>query len=143
MHAEGQGVVASPLELDELVDNFTLTAGDLQLLRNKTGPSQFAFGLLLKYLPWRGRFPRGRSDLPDNAVDHIARQIGIGPGEIGFYDWSGRQAKRHWGEVCQALGFRECSVGDADKLTAWLAQPPPRASPPTEPAREAQRSHGP
>jgi hypothetical protein len=44
--------VASPLELDELVDNFTLTADELQLFRHKTGPSQLAFGLLFKYLAW-------------------------------------------------------------------------------------------
>ena len=44
--------MVSPLELDELVDNFTLTADEVQLLRHKS-PSQLAFGLLLKYLPWR------------------------------------------------------------------------------------------
>jgi hypothetical protein len=25
-------------------------------------------------------------------------------------------------EIRRALGFRECSVGDAEKLTAWLAE---------------------
>lgn len=40
--------MASPLELDELVDSFTLTADELQLLRHMTGPSQLVFGLLLK-----------------------------------------------------------------------------------------------
>ena len=37
-------------------------------------------------------------------------------------DWSGRQAKRIRVEVRRALGFRRCGVGDADKLTRWLAE---------------------
>lgn len=40
--------------------------------------------------------------------------------EIGFYDWSGRQAKRHRTEIRERLGFRECSVADGEQLTGWL-----------------------
>jgi TnpA family transposase len=114
--------VATALELDELVEYFTLANHELELLRNKTGATRLAFGLFLKYLPWKGRFPRGRAELADNAVEHVARQVGVAPQELGFYDWSGRQSKRHRVEVRGALGFRECGVTDADKLTSWLAE---------------------
>jgi hypothetical protein len=114
--------VAAPLELEELVEHFTLVDHELELLRNKTGATRVAFALLLKFLPWKGRFPRGRAELADNAVDHVARQVDVPPEELGFYDWSGRQAKRHRVEIRRALGFRECGVADADKLARWLAE---------------------
>jgi hypothetical protein len=76
----------------------------------------------LKFVVWKGRFPRRRGELPDNAIGYVARQVGVPPEELGFYDWSGRQSKRHRAEIRRALGFRECSVGDAEKLTAWLAE---------------------
>ena len=60
--------------------------------------------------------------MPDNAVDHVARQVGVPPEDLGLYDWAGRQSKRHRVEIRRHLGFRECSVADADKLTAWLAE---------------------
>jgi hypothetical protein len=40
--------------------------------------------------------------------------------DLGFYDWSGRSIERHRAEIREALGFRECSVADADKRTDWL-----------------------
>src|SRR6266536_6367558 len=113
--------MARPLDLDELLEHFTLADDELVLLRNKSGATRLGFSLLLKYLAWKGRFPRGRGEIPDNAVDHIARQVGVPPEELGLYDWSGRQTKRHRVEVRRHLGFRGCSVADADKLTAWLA----------------------
>ncbi len=113
--------MARPLDLDQLLEHFTLADDELVLLRNKSGATRLGFSLLLKYLAWKGRFPRGRGEIPDNAVDHIARQVGVPPEELGLYDWSGRQTKRHRVEVRRHLGFRGCSVADADKLTAWLA----------------------
>src|SRR6266542_3666475 len=87
--------MARPLDLDELLEHFTLADDELVLLRNKSGATRLGFSLLLKYLAWKGRFPRGRGEIPDNAVDHIARQVGVPPEELGLYDWSGRQTKRH------------------------------------------------
>src|SRR5437879_57341 len=87
------------LELDEVVEHFALVDEDLGLLCNKSGATRPAFALLLKFLAWRGRFPRGRSELADNAVDRVARQVQVPAGELGFYDWSGRQAKRHRVEI--------------------------------------------
>ena len=44
-----------------------------------TGPTQLAFALLLKFYTRRGRFPRGRSELPDEAVAYVPR-LKITPG---------------------------------------------------------------
>jgi hypothetical protein len=116
---EGAGV-ARPLDLDELVDHFMLVDDELELLRNKTGATRLGFGLVLKFLLWKGRFPRGPGELPDNAVEHVARQVGVPAEQVAFYDSSGRQAKRHRAEIRERLGFRECGVADAELLTEWL-----------------------
>ncbi|MEU7858468.1 DUF4158 domain-containing protein [Nonomuraea sp. NPDC049141] len=51
----------------------------------------------------------------------VARQIRTPASILGLYGWSGRTIERHRREIRDHLGFRECSVPDADKLTDWLA----------------------
>ena len=114
--------MARALELEELIEHFTLSTDERELLRNKTGATRLGFSLILKFLLWKGRFPRGRSELADEAVSFVARQVGVPASEIGFYDWDGRQIKRHRVEIREATGFRPCTVADADKLTVWLAE---------------------
>ncbi len=50
----------------------------------------------------------------------MAEQLRVSAADLGFYEWSGRSIERHRAEIREALGFRECSVADADKLTDWL-----------------------
>ena len=110
------------LGLDEVVDHFTLVGDELELLRNKAGATRLGFALALKFLQWRGRFPRARHELADDAVEHVARQVGVAAVEFVGYDLASRTAKRHRGEIRRYTGVRECSVADADKLTDWLAR---------------------
>ena len=110
------------MELDELVEHFTLLPDEVARLRNKSGPTRLGFALLLKFFTHRGRFPAGRGELADEVVEFVAKQVGVAGAELGFYDWSGRQIKAHRSEIRGSLGFRECSVADAEKLTAWLAE---------------------
>ncbi len=44
---------------------------------------------MLKFYSFRGRFPRGRSELPDAAVEFVARQVKVPPSDVGFYEWPG------------------------------------------------------
>jgi signal transduction histidine kinase len=53
-------------------------------------------------------------------VEFVARQVGVDPAELGFYEWTGRTIEYHRAQIRSHLGFRECSVADADKLTEWL-----------------------
>ena len=41
---------------------------------------------------------------------YLARQIGIEPTEITFYDFTGRTSKAHRTQIREALGFGECGV---------------------------------
>jgi Domain of unknown function (DUF4158) len=114
--------MARSLELEELVDHFTLAPAELGLLRNKAGATRLGFGVLLKFVQWRGRFPAGRGELPENAIGHVARQVGVAESEIARYDFDGRQIKAHRAEIRREVGLRECTVRDAEQLTAWLVE---------------------
>src|SRR4051794_31110240 len=76
--------MARALDLDELVEHWTLLDDERELIAGKRGPTRLGFALLLKFYIRAGRFPRGRGELPDDAVDSVARQVGVGAGELGF-----------------------------------------------------------
>jgi TnpA family transposase len=114
--------VARKVDQDELIDCWTLVGDESELVAGKRGATKLGFALLLRHYTERGRFPRDRSEIPDAAVDYIARQVGVDPTEIAFYEWTGRTSKFHRTQIRQALGFRECTVADAEALTAWLVQ---------------------
>ncbi|WP_236567479.1 Tn3 family transposase [Nocardia sp. CY41] len=108
------------LDQDELIDRWTLVGDELGLVATKRGPAKIGFALMLRFYTEKGRFPRGRSEIHDDAVEYVARQIGVEGTEIAFYDFTGRTSKAHRAQIRQALGFRECSVADAEALTGWL-----------------------
>jgi len=110
-----------PLELGDLVEHWTLVGKERGLVAAKNSDTQLGFALLLKYYGRFGRFPRGRSELHDDAVEFVALQLGVNAGSVGFYEWSGRTIKRHRAEIRAHFGFRECSVADAEELAGWLA----------------------
>jgi hypothetical protein len=82
--------MARAVDLDELVEQWTLLDGERELIAGRRGPTRLGFALLLKFYIRAGRFPRGRGELPDEAVEFVARQVGVKPGERGIYEWSGR-----------------------------------------------------
>ena len=47
--------------------HFTLIGDELEQLRNK-GATRLGFAVLLKFLLWRGRFPRGLDEVSEDAV---------------------------------------------------------------------------
>ena len=100
------------LDLDELIEYWTLVGEELERARGKRGVNAPAFALLLKFVIHFGRFPRGRSELPAEVVEFVARQVQVAPGELGFYEWSGRSIERHRAEIRELLDYRECSLAD-------------------------------
>ncbi|MEV6324323.1 DUF4158 domain-containing protein [Nocardia sp. NPDC051787] len=50
----------------------------------------------------------------------MARQVGVERTEIAFYDFTGRTSNAHRARLRGSLGFRECSVADAEAMTDWL-----------------------
>jgi len=109
------------MDLDELVDHWTLLKDERELVAGKRGPTRLGFALLLKFYARAGRFPRGRAELDDDAVAFVARQVGVPASDLGFYEWSGSAIEYHRSQIRRHLGFRECTAEDAGKLTEWLA----------------------
>lgn len=112
--------MARELDQDELIDHWTLVGDERDLVAGKRGATRLGFALLLRFYIDNGRFPRGRSEIPDAAIDYIARQVGVDRTEVAFYDWSGRTIEYHRAQIRDWLGFRECTVADAGALTTWL-----------------------
>src|SRR5215211_4892211 len=54
--------VDARVDLDELVERWTLLGGEQDLVAGKRGATRLRFALLLKFYSFRGRFPRGRSE---------------------------------------------------------------------------------
>jgi len=104
----------------ELIERWTLIGDDLERMASKRSAAKLGFALLMKFFAAHGRFPCGHSELPSAALEFVAKQLRVPASDQGFYDWSGRSIERHRAEIREALGFRECSVADADKLTDWL-----------------------
>lgn len=85
--------------LDDVIDHFTLDADELTQLRNKTGATRLGFAVMLKFLLWRGRFPGRGQEVPDDAVEYVARQVGVTADEFEHYDFAGRTIKGHRREI--------------------------------------------
>ena len=118
---EGSPLVNRSIELDELVEKWTLLDDEQVLVAGKRGATRLGFVLLLKFYLQHGRFPRGWGALPDDAVRFVAEQVKVPASELGLYEWVGRTNRYHQAQIREHLGFRECSVEDAEKLVAWLA----------------------
>lgn len=109
------------VDLDGLVEFWTLLGEERESVSGKRGATRLGFAFLLRFYSRHGRFPRGRSELPDAAVEFVARQVGVLASDLGFYEWTGRTIEYHRAQVRSRSGFRECTVADADKLTESLA----------------------
>jgi hypothetical protein len=113
--------MARVVDEDELVGSWTLLDEEMALLTGRRGPTKLAFALMLKFHQLHGRFPRGRTELPDDAVDYVARAVKVPALDLAFYEWDGRTSKDHRADIRKFTGFRECGVDDAEKAAEWLA----------------------
>ncbi|MEU1224102.1 DUF4158 domain-containing protein [Streptomyces microflavus] len=75
--------VGRELDLDGVVDHFTLSGDEAGWLRNKSGATRLSFAVQLKFLTWRGRFPRTRLDLPPPEKENNLLPQLRGEGDVG------------------------------------------------------------
>ena len=75
-------VARTPLDLDELVEHWTLLKDEQALVSGKRGATRLGFAVLLKFYTQYGRFPRGRAELPGEAVEFVARQVQVPASEL-------------------------------------------------------------
>src|SRR5450755_2983703 len=127
---------AERLELDELVEYWTLLDGERELVAGKRGTTRLVFALMLKFYGRHGRFPDGDGDLPREVVEIVARQVRVAPADLRRYEFSGRTVEYHRAQIRGHFGFRECTVEDAQAIERWLAEHVARADPRQDVVRE-------
>ena len=73
-------------EPEDLVACWTLVEHDeRELVAYKRGATRLGFALMLKFFEIDARFPRHVGEYPPAAVDYVARQVGVDPGELVDY----------------------------------------------------------
>jgi hypothetical protein len=82
--------------------------------------NRLSFALMVKFFEIEGRFPRHPGELPQVAVDFVARQLGVQA--AAAFEVTGRGGRGVRVQIRELLGFRVFSRGDEDKMIAWLAQ---------------------
>lgn len=101
--ADHEGAVVR-MDLDDLVEHWTLFDDERELAAGLRGPTRLGFALLLKFCAGADRFPRGRSELAGDAVEFVARQPGVPASDLGFYEWSGHTFEYHRAQVRRTSG---------------------------------------
>lgn len=129
------------MHIDDLVEHWTILDEERDLIAGKRDATRLGFAILLKFYTQHGRFPRGRSELPDDVVEHVAKQVRVPASEFGFYEWSGSTIEYHRHQIRTHLGFRTCTTEDATKLAVWLAEEVAHAERRPERVREELLKH--
>lgn len=108
-------------EPEELIDCWTLVDDDWALVANKSWSTRLGFAVLLKFFELEGRFPCHAGEVPKPALGYLAGQLKVPSEAFGDYAWTGRTIEYHRAQIRKALGFREATVGDEERLAGWLA----------------------
>ena len=104
----------------DIPEGWTLTPADLTLVMAKGRANRLGFAVLLLFYRAHGRFPGAPTEIEPQAVDQVARQIGMGATPHDGLDLAARTWKRHRAEIRALFGYREATVADAEALEDWL-----------------------
>ncbi|GAQ50287.1 hypothetical protein a10_00064 [Streptomyces acidiscabies] len=100
-------VARTPLDLEELVEHWTLPKDEQALASGKRGVTRLGFAVLLKFCTQYGRFPRNRAELPGEAVEFVARQVQVPASVLESYDWTSRTVEYHRAQVREHVAHKE------------------------------------
>ena len=62
-------------EPDELIDAWTLTGNDWDLIANKAGVTRLGFAVMLKFYEIEGRFPAYPQEVPPAAISYLGSLV--------------------------------------------------------------------
>jgi len=114
----------SEIPREDLRRHFTLSDEDLCATRKqRLDPNRLGFALLLSALRYLGFFPSDLTEVPRDAIQYVADQIGTGPDVLGEYGTRGKTVREHQRRTMEHLGFRRLeSEEDEERLQAWLLE---------------------
>jgi hypothetical protein len=113
--------VQAEWESDELIDAWTLTGGDWDLIANKAGVTRLGFAVMLKFYEIEGRFPAYPEEVPPAAVSYLGSLVKVDPALFAKYSWRGRTIKYHRSQIRRAYGTWPPTQDDEDRWAQWLA----------------------
>lgn len=112
----------SNLTFDEIVENYTLLDEEQRFVKANAAHNKLGNALLLKFFQTRARFPEDRKEIPRQAVEYIAQQLGLSPEVFEAYKWHSRSIKNHCKAIRELLGFRPVTLTDQEEMRDWLVQ---------------------
>jgi hypothetical protein len=119
----GEGAaVQAEWEPDELIDSWTLTGSDWDLIANKAGVTRLGFAVMLKFFEIEGRFPAYPEEVPPAAVRYVGSLVKVAPALFAKYAWAGRSIKYHRSQIRKVYGTRPPTEDDEDRWAQWLAE---------------------
>lgn len=107
---------------EELIELFTLDSKELGYLKGMVNHNRLGFAVLLKVFQHEGRFPRSKSSVPKEVIEHLAKQLKTPPLSFQQSYWQERTIKRHRVKIRNLLGFRQYSQADLEKIIKWLCK---------------------
>ena len=105
----------------EIIEHFTLLEGEQALVGAKVSHNKLGQALLLKFFQHEARFPEEPSEIPRQAVDYVAQQLGLSAAVLEAYKWQGRSIKAHTAKLfVSTFGFHPATLTDQAELRDWL-----------------------
>ena len=108
--------------IEELVEHWSLSAEDQELLAGKHGSGRLGFAAQLGFYRLHARFPDRLGDVAPSVIAHLADQIAIAEAALDDYDWNGRTGRRHRQEILDVLGVRPFDARAEAAFRAWLLE---------------------
>jgi len=105
---------------DELIEFFTITPKDFELIGNKTGSTRLGFSLLLKFFQLEARFPLNKNEIPEEVISFISKQVKVPIHFLNEYKWNERAYLYHKAQIRDYFEFRETTNEDNEIITEWL-----------------------
>jgi TnpA family transposase len=107
-------------DTDELVNIWSLTYDERQLLKTKPPRNHLGFTIQLKYYQYTGRFIKSPSEIAETTLIYLSEQLEVSATDIDDYDWDGRSGKRHRTEILSFLGINRLSEPVKESFAKWL-----------------------
>jgi len=107
---------------DEIIEHFSLLESEQEFVRANAPHNKLGKALLFKFFQYTARFPEDQSEIPSQAVDYVAQQLGLLPQVLDAYKWHGRSIKQQRKAIREFYGFHPATVTNQDELRDWLVR---------------------
>ena len=107
---------------EELIEFWTLSVQEQELLKNKKDFNKLGFAVSLKYYQYMFTHPTLNAAVPKSIVKHIAVQLRLDYRLFYKYDFNGRTGKRDREEVKEYIGITYNISTAAEILKKWLVE---------------------